>query len=338
MRAGVLQELFEYFSGAFASSPPETFSSCAANTDKMVEHVVDEVSSRLRAIPGYARSLREPILTSMRYIEGIVEAIPAPLLCCSSTYGNDPRINAFFVNPKHMQEVFSQSREVRDLFAANPVAKECWALMCVHQQERRQLGMALVNGEVRRDVMQTSVSFADHQVVSPGVDEAGSRCALKCCIFNGLLTHVRRRASDARTRVADLDNRMVLANRRLHALGQDPAKEQARSALRAEIGRLEEELSDDSLRLHTLNEHFGFVIDSLSHPADIVRTESRSLHLSRMGIKLDKDSDEPGYELTLPEIRIASHSPRIGTLVRFPRQELLPEPDFLKQADLFLSL
>jgi hypothetical protein len=339
MLAGMLQDIFQRFGGPMEDLEPDSASrSCTANLDKMIEHVADEVSSRLRAVPGYSRSLREPVLTTLRYIDGIVENIPAALECCRSAYTKDPRINAFFVGPTHLQEVFSQSREVRDLFEANPLVEECYALMCVRQQERNEFGMALVDGEVRRDVMRTSVSFSDHQVVSPGVDEASARCALKCCIFNGVLAYIRRRAGDARTRVQDLENRRVLASRRLRGLGQDPAQERARSELQAEIARLEGELSEDNLRLATINDHLGFVVDSLSHPEDIVGTGSRSLHLSRMGIKIAEGSDEPGYRLTLPEIRIASHAPRISTLVRFPREELLPERDFLKQADLFLSL
>ncbi len=340
MLAGMLQDIFQRFSGTFVDlvAEQEIAGPCAANLDKMVEHVVDEVSPRLRAIPGYARSLRGPVVTTFRYIDEIVEAIPDPLLCCRSAYSDDPRINAFFVSPQHIQEVFSQSRDVRDLFEANPLADECWALMCMRQQERSQLGMALVDGQVRKDVMQTAVSFTDHQVMSPGIDEATARCALKCCMFTGLLAHIQRRASEARSRVADLDNRIALAQRRLRGLGEDAAREQARGELRAEIRRLQDQLSEDGLRLPTLNDHLRFVADSLSHPADFLSANTRSLHLSRLAIKLEKGSNEPGYDLTLPEIHIASHAPRISTLVRFPREELLPEQDFLKQADLFLSL
>jgi hypothetical protein len=339
MLADMLQEIFHRLSGAFADLPPEeTAGSCAAHLDKVVEHVVDEVSSRLRAVSGYARALRDPVRTTFRYIDGIVGAIPAPLLCCRSTYADDPRINAFFVSPQHIQEVFSPSKEVRDLFETHPLAEECWALMCMRQEERRQFGMALVGGEVRKDVMQTVVSFTDHQLVSPGIDEATARCALKCCMFNGLLAHIRRRASDARTRVADLDNRIVVAKRRLRALGQDSSQKPARRELEAEIARLRRELSEDTLRLPTLTDHLRFAAECLSNPADILRCDTRTLHLSRMAIKLEKGAEEAGYDLTLPEFRIASHAPRIGTLVHFPRNELLPPQDFLKEADLFLSL
>ena len=339
MLASMLQEVFHRFSGAFSDLPPQgTVGSCAASLDEVVEHVVAEVSSRLRAIPGYARALRDPVLTTFRYIDGIVEAIPAPLLCCRSSFTDDPRINAFFVSPQHIQEVFSQSKEVRDLFETNPLAEECWALMCMRQEERTQFGMALVGGEVRKDVMQTAVSFTDHQVVSPGIDEATARCALKCCMFNGLLAHIRRRANDARTRIAELENRIVVAKRRLRVLGQDFSRKSARRGLEAEIERLQGELSEDPLRLPTLNDHLRFAVECLSNPADILQAETRSLSLTRMAIKLEKGSEEPGYELTLPEIRIASHAPRISTLVHFPREELLPKQDFLREADIFLSL
>ncbi len=62
------------------------------------------------------------------------------------------------------------------------------------------------------------------------------------------------------------------------------------------------------------------------------------LRLTRLGIMLEAGSSEPGYELGVSEIRIASHRPRIGALVRFPREELLPKPDFVRQADIFLAL
>jgi hypothetical protein len=339
MQTGLLQDIFERLSGVFAGLAPEqqTAGRCAGNLDEMVEHVVDGVSSRLRAVPGYARSLRGPLASTFRYIDRMVEAIPGPLPCCRSAFSDDPRINAFFVSPQHIQEVFSQSREVRDLFEANPLAGECWALMCARQQERAQIGMAMVDGQVRKDVLQTVVSFTDHQLHSPGTDEATARCALKCCMFNGLLAHIRRRANDALSRAADLDHRIALSYRRLRDLGQDPAHEPARGELRAELGRLQDQLKEDGLRLPTLNDHLRFVADSLSHPESFLRTETRSMRLSRMAVKLDLGSDESGYELTLPEIHIASHVPRISTLVRFPREELLPEKDFLKEAELFLS-
>ena len=76
---------------------------------------------------------------------------------------------------------------------------------------------------------------------------------------------------------------------------------------------------------------------ALANPAEFLTATATSLRLNRLGIKINQGSDDPGYDLSLSEIRVASREPRIGVLVRFPRDELLPQQDFLQKADLFLA-
>jgi hypothetical protein len=340
MITSLLQDLFLRFGGSTAALQEQVPAggACPVDLARAVERVVDAISPRLRVVPGYERILRGPVVATFRHIDELGESVPGPLLCCRSTFSEDPRINAFFVSPKHIQEVFSQSSEVRRLFDANPLAAECFALMCVRREERSQLGMALVGDEVRNDVLQTSVSFTDHHVFSPGNDETAARCALKCCMFDGLLAHIKRHAVDSARRVEDLESRLRGLRGRLRSQGQGPDAEQARERLSAEIHELERQLAAEDARPMTVNEQLDLVAEALSNPAQYLSTEPFSLRLSRMAIKLEKGSTEPGYELDLSEIRIASHRPRVGALVRFPREDLLPQPDFLKEADLFLSL
>jgi hypothetical protein len=307
---------------------------CQGSLGDAVEQLVDELSSRLRAAPNYARRLRDPLAVTFHHIDHIAETIPGTLHCSHSAFGDDPRINAFFVSPQHIQEVFSQSEEVRSLFDSDPSAEACWALLCMSKTERRQLGMALIDGQVRRDVMLTTVSFSDHQVVSPGTDEASARCALKCCMFRSVLAHIRRTAAGARAETEDRDNRLRLLRGRLRR-AQDPTQ---REALSAEIQGIEQQLQDQQPRIRTVQDHLDFVAGALSQPAQYLDAGECRLRLSRLGIKLEQDSNEPGYELDVSEIRIASDEPRIGALVQFPRAELLPKPDYLRQAEIFLAL
>jgi hypothetical protein len=307
---------------------------CQGTLGDAVEHVVDQLSSRLRAVPNYARSLKEPLATTFRHIDQVAEAIPGTLHCSPTVFGEDPRINAFFVSPQHIREVFSQSDEVRSLFDADPGTQDCWALLCMAKKERRQPGMALINGEVRRDVMVTTVSFGDHQVVSPGSDEPSARCALKCCMFNSVLAHIRRTITQARTETEDRENRLRLLKGRLRRA--EGATEAAR--LGTEVQALEEQLGAQPLRIQTIQDQLAFVAQALASPAQYLDAGECKLRLSRLGVKLEAESPEPGYDLGVCEIRVASHRPRIGALVRFPRAELLPRPDFLRQAEIFLAL
>ena len=301
--------------------------------DRAVEHLVDETYGRLRLLPGYTERLRGPVREAFQYIDQLVESLPEAIHCRRSAYVDDPRVNAFFSSPQQMSEVFSRSEDVRSLFDSSPGAGECWALLCMRKKERHQFGMALVGEEVRKDVMQTEVSFTDHQVLSPGVTEADARRALKCCIFNHLLGYIRRRAKTAK------ESRLGLESQRsaLKARARTASAEKA-AALNRQISELENELAQEDLRLVSLEDHMAFIVDVFSNPMQHVSGGGQELHLSRQGIKLKADAGESGYRVSVSEIRVSCHEPRIATLVCFPRSELLPQLDYLAKADLFLSV
>jgi hypothetical protein len=335
MFAAFLQATFRRFGGHFdeLSSDRAPSPACAGTLDQAVEHVVEETSARLRAVPGYARRLRVPVATALRAIDGMVEEIPGTLPCHRAAYGADPRVNAFFVDYAGLREVFSHSREVRALFDANAGADECHALLCMHRDERRQLGMAMEGDRLRKDVMQTTVSFTDHQLVSPGLDEADARCALKCCIFNGVIGHIRLSMAKSQTETDELERRARAWRARLKRA--EPGSPE-HAALAREVEAIDAQLRAGGPRLATLEDHFRYVADALAQSERIVGSRALRLYLDPMGIR----QDGPGgsaRELALSEIHIAGRRPRVACLVSFPRGELLPERDFLREASIFLA-
>jgi len=337
-----LQDIFSRFGGTpgpwdnedneEASAP-----SCSSTLVQAIEHVVDGTYSRLRFLSGYARRLREPVEMALQYINTLVEGVPEAILCSRAAFSEDPRVNAFFADPNHLQQVFSYSAEVHDLLEANPKADACWALLCMKIEEHRQLGVALVGDTVRKDVMQTTVNFTDHQVLSSATTETRAKCSLKCCIFDGLLTYIRERARDDNIRVTELENRRDFLVTRLHQNAPE-GSDDFRAALEREIAEIGETLAQEIPRLASLESHLKPVVDVLRNPACYVSGHLRTLHLSRMGIKLAGGRADTGNQVPLFEIQIAGQGTRIGALVRFPRAELLPRQDLVCKADLFLTL
>lgn len=336
----VLQDIFLRFGEAFHAwngeqnaDPP----SCSGTLKQAVEYVVDATFSRLRFLPSYTRRLQGPVATTFRYIDELVEDFPEAILCSQSTFSEDPRVNAFFVDPRHLREVFSQSEEIRDLFDADPDTKECCALLCMKKEERRRLGMALIGELVQKEVMQTTVSFIDHQVLSPSTSEDGARHSLKCCIFNGLLAHIRKRESEEKIRVLQLeDRRGSLVSRLNWASPEDGGESQ--DELQHMIDDIGRELMQEIPRLASPDYHFDLLSDILGNPAQYVSGSLGSIRLNRLGAKLDGDRPNAGNEIPLFEIQIASQGTRVGALVRFPRADLLPRQDFVRKADLFATL
>ncbi len=340
MLSALLQEIFLHFGGVSDGAAPDIVASprCQTVLSEVVEHVVDETDGRLRAIPGYARRLKEPVAMAIRYIDSMVEAFPDARLCSRSAFGADPSVNAFFVDVNHLREVFSRSSEVRQLFEEHPTARECWALLCMRREERQQLGMGLHGDALQRDIMQTAVSFTDHQLVAPGASECDARCALKSCILRGFLTHIRRQVAIAHTTVAELETRARVLRGRLRDNKRHPDGAVERENLQQSLAQVERDLAAVDLRLPTLDDELAFIAQTLAKPEQFLSGTLSRLRVSRMGIKLGHASTESANEIDLSEIQIASHGRRVGSLVRFPREELLPQPDFLKNADLFLAL
>jgi len=334
-----LQEIFSRFGGAFKPGGEEEAaeSSCSGTLAQAIEHVVDEIYSRLRFLSGYSRRLRKPVATALHYIDELVEKVPEAILCSRATFSEDRRVNAFFADPNHLQAVFSRSAEIHDLLEADPEAGECWALLCMKMEEHRRLGVSLVGDAVRKDVMQTTVNFSDHRIFSPATSEKRARCSLKSCIFDNLLTYIHKRARDEKIRVTELENRRNFLVTRLNR----PASEddgESRRELQREVDEIGETLAREIPRLASLESRLDLVADVLGHPAQYVSGQLNAIHLSRMGIKLDGNRTADGNEVPLFEIRVAGQGARIGALVRFPRTELLPRQDLVRKADRFLAL
>jgi len=338
--AAFLDETFSHFSGGFSAWYEEArnYQATRDASIQATEYVVDQTSPQLRAIPGYRRRLKGPVTDAFSYIDELVERIPVSFLCARSTFSSDPRVKTFFVNPHHIQEVFSQNKDVRTLFDEHPMADECCALMCMRMEEHQRFGVALIGDRIHREVLQTTVSFGQHQVYTPGVSEADARRALKCCIFNGVLTHIREKLVEARTSHLEHRKQLSMLHMQLRKAEEQDAIEEERGVLRMQIEDLENTLIQAAQRPPTLQDHLAFVSDVLLYADQFISASSQHLHLTHMGIKVDQESNEPAYEFDLTEIQIGNKEPRVAALVRFPRCELLPKVEFLQQTDALFAV
>ncbi len=335
MLANFIQDAFRRISGLDAGTDLlHGLDMSEPDLDRMVEHVIDESYGRLRILPGYLERLRQPVAASFRYIDKLVEELPPPMDCCRSGYLSDARVNAFFSSPDQIAEVFSSSEEVRGLFDQEQAAERCWALVCMRKKESRRFGMELVGDQVRRDVMQTGVSFSDHQILSPAVSESGAKQGLKCCIFNSLLAYIRRRAKTAKENSLELENRL----RSLRSQLKDQQNAAERRELQLRITELEDGLGKQELSLITLDDHLEFIAQVLEHPEQYVSRQAENMRLSKMGVKVKDTDTGSGTEVPVAEIHVACHEPRVAALACFPREELTARQDYLKKADLFLAI
>jgi len=208
-------------------------------------------------------------------------------------------------------------------------------LLCVHKEEKQTLGTALVGDTLRREVLQTAVNFVGHRVYAPGIDEADARQALKCCIFNALLAHIKQSGNNAKRRVLDLENRLRMLRSELPESRWSEDTDTRDTPIAMQIREIESSLAQTDLRFLTLEDYLHFACNILNNPGRFISSSVVHLRLDQMSIKVD-DPEAPGKDLFVSEILITSQEPRIAALVRFPRSELLPQSEITAKSVLFL--
>jgi hypothetical protein len=313
-----------------------------------VERIVDDVDPSLRMLSGYRKRLSEPVAGALSYIEGLVERIPPALRVDRGHFLKDPLVNAFFVNPRDFQGIFASAPTIREFFdhCGDPNLQECCALMCMHKEERKVLGLELDGELMRREVAQVSVSFSDHQLLSPSVSEQGVREGLKWCMFDGLIANAKQQLMHLHGWADRLKDQDRILWAKLRALQTKANRLESLSRSSIETQREMQEVrhrldqnhqQQNRLRAASADDYLATLIDMLNHPQTYVAVDEVSMCLNKMGIKIPESSSQPGNRIRFAEVRMANVPPRVVVLVYVPRPELLPQDNVWERAQSYLA-
>jgi len=303
-----------------------------------VERVVEGTDSRIRLVNSYKKKLQGAVSNSLEYADDLIDLIPEAVDVSASAFVSDPYVNAFFVNVSDLQTVFSHSSEVREFMEdfSNVDTPRCCALLCMQKSEKTVMGVELAGDMLKRDVRQTAVSFSDHRIYSPTPSEAETREGLKQCLFGGLVTSALEHIVQLRLASQRLkkERQMLQARLRHYQHKEGGAEQNARSELAQEIEEIRQKLSmieEQLKKTHPLTpqESLEQVNTVFSRPDKFVRFKNVALRLNKMGIRIDTTSRQACNEIRLTEVKIGDELPRVVTLAKFPRDELLPRKEFL---------
>ena len=290
----------------------------------VLERVVDGTDVKIRLVPGYRRKLLDAVEGALEYADRLIDQFPEPLDLSPDRFVSDPYVNAFFVSPRDLKRIVRQSSELHDFFdqeCSTGIQNYC-VLLCMLKTERKILGMEISGGQVRRDVKQTSVSFSDHNILSPADTESNARQALKCCVFEGLITNALSQIMEIRATRRRLESKQRVLRSRLRSLESlsTAASGSTGSPLEKELAELEKKLA--RLGYLTPEAILKQVDTILRQPAEFLSIEKVILEIDKMGIKATPGSDTAGNRLELTEVTIKGQMPRIVTLARLCRNEL----------------
>jgi hypothetical protein len=307
-----------------------------------IERAVDGTDPRMRALSGYRRQLREPVLHAIDHVVALVDRLPAPLSAERAGYAADARLGAMFASAERMLEVFGNDATLAEYREREGDAAPVTALLLAEPVEKTVLGMELATDTVRRDVAQTTVSFRGHRLVDPAAGEEQSRRLLRRRAFDHLLSLALERIVAVRAERDELQRQRAVLRRKQEALqrgGWDFGKPQAGAAgaadLQAELDGIDAQLAGLPAGQDVLQAHLDVTARLLGNAEGELWSADAELRLDRMNIQREAD-DTSAQDIAFQTLHNSQGRSLAMLFVSLSPGELPQREDFLSAAERLL--
>ena len=330
--------MLRFLSSLFANPSGEPNGADAALVEKAIERVVEGTDSRIRAVKGYQRQLRDPVVQAISHVVSLVDAFPPPIAISPQAFGEEPLLRAFFVSTEHIRKVLGGFSSLRDYLKESVIIPpdEIFGLLTMTKEERNVFGMEIEGDNLRRDVMQVSVNFRNHHFIGPTDNEADTRRELKIRAFDFLVGKALAQLTDERGKRLELDRQRFLLGQKLDAMkagqwGLDAMLEDGEThhpslaQLEEKINLIELELGQFRTEQLGLEESLALIGNTLGQPTDWLDSRKVSLCLDYRGIKLEGSAVSRGNAIILNELYSRSGGERTVLFGRIARTDI-PEP------------
>jgi hypothetical protein len=316
----------------------------ASQLDGLVEQVVDAYNPRLRAVSGYLKKLRPVVEPATTYFADLLRQIPGPVRMDPNGWSSDPVLNALFGSADRMRQLASQDREVRRFFRDHADADHCYALLTAMPSVRNVLGSELVGDSIQRDVRQTTVSFSDHKLDFPSMDQAETSAQLERFALQALAGRALEQVSEQESRIAELEERQRIVRIKQKVadvesrgfdgmvLGSDEPLVEVEAA-RSRLAELAEQLAEARQGLTDLDDHLEHLKAVFERPREFLTLEPISVRLDRMNVVREGKAAEAGRDIVFTRGRRGDRPGRVFLFVSIPRADLIPGEQLLREVE-----
>ena len=315
--------------------------------NQVIEGILDQVNPRLRAVNGYRKKLFPVVERAMAYARELTERVPGPVLVNRQTWSKEPMINALFGSLDRMRWVLT-SPAVRRYRKAHPVGGDFYALFAAWPEVRSQLGVELVGEFMHKDVRQTVVSFANHEVGLVGESEEEVRRALPEEAIELLVSLAIQDILEQESRISEYEERLRIVRLKLRVaktksrgigllLDDNPDQPKETDKLQARVDELEKDLEREKRGLQGLDGYLDRLVEVLGHPEVHFGLEPARVRLDRMNVVREDEDADAGNEIEFIRGRRGQKLARVIALIRFPRSELMEDGERLREIERYLG-
>lgn len=328
-----LTDLYELFT-AHAHKPAVI--SHDLDLPQLVNHVVDAVDPRMRAISKYAKKLSGPVTNTWEYLDYVANNIPAGPVLDKRDYKIDPRLKLLFESECSMQQLFNSISPLIDenenIMQHN--RDRAYMLLCMEKHEHEFFGADIAGDIIRREVKQTSVTFSNRKFLSAGYGVESAKRGFKSCAFEGILKKIRCIIQLPQQDYKNLIERKMQLRHQLNAghdsspvvMGGFSNRNDYITSLHPELSGIEKQLTDTRIKIESPEQHLANAVDVLSQPEKYLKVDKQTVILSNMGIKLDRSTSDGGVVIDFAEVEIEQTLKRIAMIVSVDSGEVFQPP------------
>src|SRR6478609_907121 len=159
--------MFKLFENIFGISDKQQDAVIPDSLIKMaIERALDGTDPRMRILPGYAKTLHDPVLHAIHHVIAMVDALPVAVQASKEAYEQNIVLGTVFTSAARMNDILAKDNHLCEYLATTSLKPDkTVGLLTLERHEKTSFGYALVDEKLMNDVQQTTVSFDEHRLL-----------------------------------------------------------------------------------------------------------------------------------------------------------------------------
>jgi hypothetical protein len=294
-----------------------------------VDLVVKLSHPNIHYVPHYREKLMPAVEHTLKFANELIVQMPEPLSVEADSWDRNPFIRTVFSDVNQFRNFFSENKELKEFFQKTDHPR-CCALLVMDSKEKKIFGVEMDGDIIKRDVLQTSIDFSNHQIVAPMISEEDIRKELSMRALSLLATYSLEQILSLIAWKKEMETEKHILEVKLQIRH---ARVRSRNSLLPDIsdntdnineasevlGQLDRKIAQVREELDEPEDYLNKVAELLYHPEQFLRAEPVRMMVNDMNIIIDKEQHGKGDEIRFTELSTSAGVRKATVLVDYKR-------------------
>ncbi|WP_027357883.1 hypothetical protein [Desulforegula conservatrix] len=289
-----------------------------------VDLVVKMSHPNVHYVPNYRKKLMPAVEHTLKYADELVAQMTTLVSIHADSWNKDPFLRKIFLNNRMFNKLFTENKALTEFFQKTG-ASRCCALLVMDRKDKNIFGAELEGEIINRDVLKTSISFSNHQIVVPSISEEETRKELSTRALILLTAHALEEImsiiawkKEMETEKKTLEVKLQIHNAYINStksLLPDKSETDDAKEVSEIIDQLDQKIAEAREEIDEPEDYLNRVTNLLYHPEFFLKYEAVRLLVNDMNVIVENDQLGKVDEINFLELSTASGLKKATVLV-----------------------